>query len=77
MDAAPRVTPNPQEVEEVFSLPLSHLFSDSIKHIETRDFNGTPVDIPYYAVDGRQVWGATAVMLSELEGRLRAVVKKP
>jgi 8-oxo-dGTP pyrophosphatase MutT (NUDIX family) len=74
MESVPGVTPNPHEVEEVFALPLSHLLSDSIKRTETRDFNGYQVEVPYYAVDGRQVWGATAVMLSELEGRLRAVL---
>ncbi len=75
MDTVPHVTPNPAEVEEAFSLPLCHLLDHSIKRTETRDFNGTLVDIPYYAVNGHQVWGATAIMLSELEHRLRAVVE--
>lgn len=74
MDAVPLMTPNPAEVESVFSLPLSHLLSEGIKRTETRDFNGLTVEVPYYAVDGHQVWGATAIMLSEFEHRLRVVV---
>jgi len=30
--------------------------------------------VPYYDVGGEVVWGATALMLAELEGRLRAVL---
>lgn len=76
MDSMPRLTPNPSEVEEVLALPLRDLLDHSIKRSEIRDFNGFKVDIPYYSVNGQQVWGATAIMLSELEHRLRAVVER-
>ncbi|MFN8372377.1 MAG: CoA pyrophosphatase [Anaerolineae bacterium] len=74
MNSVPHITANPREVEEVFALPLRDLLDHSIKRTETRDFNGYKVEIPYYAVNGQQVWGATAIMLSEFEHRLRAVV---
>lgn len=72
--APPHFAPNPDEVAEVFSMGLRELLDDGIKAHEYRDFRGTSVRIPYYAVQGHQVWGATAIMLSELEGRLRRVL---
>ena len=40
---------------------------------EQRDFHGTAIHVPYYAL-AHKVWGATAIILSEMEGRLRAAV---
>ena len=70
----PHFSPNPAEVAEVFSVPLAALLDHSFKASEYRDFQGTSYLIPYYALNGHKVWGATAIMLSELEGRLRAVL---
>lgn len=74
LPAPPVMRPNPQEVAEVFSLPLDRLLDARIKMQEDWDFAGVRVPIPFYAVQGHKVWGATAVMLSELEHRLRAVL---
>lgn len=74
LDGPPRFAPNPDEVAEVFSLSLDHLLDSRIKQTEERDFQGLRVTVPYYAVRGHKVWGATAAMLSELENRLRAVL---
>lgn len=70
----PKITPNPDEVAEVFTLPLSQLLRADTKHREYRTFNGIRVQIPYYLVHGHKVWGATAAMLSEFEHRLRAII---
>jgi 8-oxo-dGTP pyrophosphatase MutT (NUDIX family) len=66
--------PNRDEVAEVFTFAVSGLVDDSCKRLEYREFGGTTVAVPYYQVHGHKVWGATAVMLSELEHRLRAVL---
>ena len=39
-----------------------------------REFNGETFSVPSYIVEGHFVWGATAVMLSEIEDRLRQVL---
>jgi 8-oxo-dGTP pyrophosphatase MutT (NUDIX family) len=70
----PKFHPNPAEVAEVFTLPLETLLDTSTKSFEERDIQGMRISIPFYNVRGHKVWGATAVMLSELEGRLRAVL---
>lgn len=69
----PVITPNPDEVAEVFSLALPDLLDDRTIHEETREFSGVPVQVPYFLVNGHKVWGATAIMLSEFKERLRAV----
>lgn len=72
--APPALRPNPDEVAEVFSVPLAHLLDARHKREEWRDFSGYQMHVPYYAFNGHKVWGATATMLSELEHRLRAVL---
>ena len=74
LPARPTFNPNPAEVAEVFMFPLGWLLDDNYKDEEERTFAGGTVPIPFYAIHGHKVWGATAVMLSELEGRLRAVI---
>jgi 8-oxo-dGTP pyrophosphatase MutT (NUDIX family) len=75
LDAPPLYQPNPEEVAEVFSVSLEHLLDERLKIEEYRDFQGKSVLIPYYAFHGHKVWGATAIMLSEFEHRLRVVLQ--
>ena len=70
----PVFQPNPAEVAQVFSVSLTALLDARLKQSEYRDFKGQRVLIPYYAFHDQIVWGATAIMLSELEGRLRATL---
>jgi 8-oxo-dGTP pyrophosphatase MutT (NUDIX family) len=72
--ALPPLQPNPDEVAEVFSMPLAALIDDTTKRQEYRQMLGSRVQVPYYLVHGHKVWGATAIMLSELEYRLRKVL---
>ncbi len=70
----PTFIPNPDEVAEVFTFPIDALLDEQYKALEDREFGGMKMAVPYYAINGHKVWGATAIMLSELEGRLRAVI---
>ncbi|MCB9450824.1 MAG: CoA pyrophosphatase [Anaerolineaceae bacterium] len=72
----PVFRPNTAEVAEVLYLSVDALFDTRYKSQETWVRNGTDILIPFYAVNGHKVWGATAVMLSELEHRLRAVTQR-
>lgn len=74
LDYNPAFDPNPAEVAEVFTFALDDLLDAEYKAMEYRDFQGVQVEIPYYNVRQHKVWGATAIMLSELEHRLRAVL---
>ena len=68
--------PNPAEVAEVFCFALEDLLQPRFKAVEQRVIQGVKVRVPYYDVAGHKVWGATAMLLSELEGRLRYVLPK-
>lgn len=73
----PRFCANPREVAEVFSFALDNLLQPDFKREERRNMRGISVRVPYYPVGGHKVWGATAMILSELEGRLRQVLPQP
>lgn len=74
LPSSPVFHPNPAEVAEVFTFPVDNLLDPRYKLTEERVFQGTRVLIPFYQVGQHKVWGATAIMLSELEHRLRRVV---
>lgn len=75
--AAPAFNPNPHEVAQVFSVALADLLDPAYKRLEEWPLEGRLVPIPYYAFAGHKVWGATAIMLSELEARLLHVLEGP
>lgn len=75
-ETLPRFRPNPQEVVEVFSFALDELLQPRFRREERRMIGGYDVWAPYYDVGGHKVWGATAIMLSELEERLRQVLPR-
>lgn len=63
----PVFTPDPAEVAEIFTMPLSH-FTDPSNMVE-RDFHprsGNRIRVPGYQAGEYFIWGATAMILSEL-----------
>ncbi len=75
-EGAPEFAPNPDEVAEIFSVALDDLLLPRFKHIEQRRIRGVDVRVPYYYFAGHKVWGATAMLLSELERRLLQVLSQ-
>lgn len=73
-EGLPVFIPNPAEVADVFCFGLDELLAPGYKCVEQRRIRGFEVRVPYYAVRDHKVWGATAIMLSDLEGRLRRVL---
>ena len=65
-----RIRPEPGEVEEVFSVPLSHVLDPANYLIQSRRWRGTLRH--YYAVPygPYYIWGATARMLREWTDRM-------
>lgn len=70
----PHWKPDTGEVAEVIETPLAVLFDPMLKLVDDVEVRGVAIKAPYYAIQGHKVWGATAIILSELEGRLRAVL---
>ena len=73
-DPQPLFRPSLQEVAEIIEVPLRELLDPKTAVSEHWDFHGSQVLVPYFAVQGHKVWGATAIMLSEFVERLRVVV---
>lgn len=73
-DSAPEFVCAPDEVEEVIETSLSHLLQPkTLKIGEVVSANSQQIDVPFYKVGEHRVWGATAIMLSELLERIRRV----
>lgn len=68
LDYAPIFKAQEEEVANIFEVPLSDLLS--LKNRKTKDMkvssNIIMKNVPYFDLEGYVVWGATAMMLSEL-----------
>jgi 8-oxo-dGTP pyrophosphatase MutT (NUDIX family) len=65
-DERPRLHPSDQEVERVLEVPLAGLVDPARRAVRHQTYDGTEFEIPYIDVDGAELWGATAMVLSEL-----------
>lgn len=70
----PDFHPHVGEVASMLEFPLPLLVDDAIKETERWTLRGVEMDVPFYRLDGQIVWGATAIILSEFEVRLRMVL---
>ena len=59
-----------QEVESIFTISLNTLSDESRWRSEERQFGEQTVTIPYLALGGEKVWGATAMVLAEIAALL-------
>ena len=62
----PDFYPDPREVEAVLEVDLDALMDETILGDSQIEVRGILVDAPFYAIQGHRVWGATAMMISEL-----------
>jgi 8-oxo-dGTP pyrophosphatase MutT (NUDIX family) len=62
------------EVEELIELPLGALLAPDAKGVEPWQLHDRLARVPFYRHEGLIIWGATAMILSELEAVLRRVV---
>ncbi len=69
----PDFHPCEQEVAQVLEIPLDHLTDpQNLKH-EDWQLRGQVVSVPFYAFQEHKIWGATAMVLSELLDIVRSV----
>ncbi|WP_264563514.1 NUDIX hydrolase [Flavobacterium sp. N3904] len=69
--------PDPVEVADIIELPLTTFLSDSIVvNTEMTTSYSNSIEVPAFKIEGHIVWGATAMMLSELKIVLNSVLKK-
>lgn len=72
--STPALRPHPGEVDLAFSAPLRQLFDPQVIVTEEWDLHGVRMQVPFFALGGQKVWGATAIVLSELVARIRRVM---
>ncbi len=67
MEEEPRFNPDPREVTRVIECDFTYLIDKNIRKRKTMEARNVPkMDVPYFDIDQEIVWGATAMMLSEL-----------
>jgi len=66
MTRKPDFYPDPREVDKVIEITLENLKNPEIIGRKTLFVRGVEVDTPFYEILNTTVWGATAMMVSEL-----------
>lgn len=74
IDHTPDLGVRTEEVAAMFGVPPGHLVDPAIRSTKRMHVGGADRDIPYFALDGHVVWGATAMMLAELAAVLNPLV---
>ncbi len=66
----PQIVPNPTEIATVFNVSLAVLLNPATVVVEEWLLHEAKLQVPFFALQGHKVWGATALLLSELVARL-------
>ena len=68
-------SPDPKEVSQVIEINLHDFISACPIQIQTRATSYNPaIDVPCFVIEGHEVWGATAMVLSELKETFKMLV---
>jgi len=62
----PDFYPDAREVEDIFEIKLNEISDTGIIGSSEIQIRGEQVHAPHYEVQGHKIWGATAMMISEL-----------
>lgn len=63
----PTFIPDSIEVAKIIEAPLEKLLDPDTIEIFERDINGYHITAPYFNIDNEKIWGATAMIISELK----------
>ncbi len=63
----PFFSPDPIEVESIIEAPLQQILSNKYIHYFERHINKHQIKAPYFNINNHKIWGATAMILSELK----------
>ncbi len=74
LNSVPDLVPDQHEVEHILQPELDYLFREDI--IDEKDIllkSGYKLRTPYFKVEGHTVWGATAMIISELKAVMNSI----
>lgn len=66
LNEKPDLNPNPVEVQEAFTIPMHKLLGGENFKREKWDLSHASFQVPFWAIHEVPLWGATAMMMSEL-----------
>jgi 8-oxo-dGTP pyrophosphatase MutT (NUDIX family) len=66
MEEIPVFRPDPTEVQYVIEVSVKELLDPANRDSETRYHHAQSIEAPFYRVGKEKIWGATAMMLSEV-----------
>ncbi|MBC8045579.1 MAG: CoA pyrophosphatase [Fimbriimonadaceae bacterium] len=69
----PQFIPDKNEVAAIVETPIKIILDDSIKGMQEIIREDIKFNAPYYLIQNQKVWGATAIIMSELEILLKDV----
>jgi 8-oxo-dGTP pyrophosphatase MutT (NUDIX family) len=64
--ARPPFKLDPYEVASMLEVPLRELLDPSLRKVEEWQLRDRVAAVPFFAIQGQKIWGATAMILSEL-----------
>lgn len=70
----PSVSPDPGEVDRIIEASVEDLLDAARHHRVNRTIGAYEFEMPYFDLDGEQVWGATAMVLAEFAAVLGVLV---
>ncbi len=70
---SPELKPDPREVKSLISVRIHDLFDPKNKKQEIIRTNQRSITAPFYAIGRYKIWGATAMILSELESIISGI----
>lgn len=75
MESTPKLIPQEEEVEAVLEVALEDFLSDSCFTKQTLSTSyAKEIEVPAFLLNDHVVWGATAMMLSEMKEVLRKIL---
>jgi 8-oxo-dGTP pyrophosphatase MutT (NUDIX family) len=74
LEEKPKMIPEEKEVQRIITTDLQHVLNLDLRKRKILELSsGFKLDTPYFEIDGEVVWGATAMILSELSWLLSSV----
>jgi len=66
LDYEPFFIPNKSEVQDIIEIPIKELMANHNKGVEILSVHGYEIEAPFFNAHSNHIWGATAMILSEL-----------
>lgn len=73
LDSPPDFIAEKSEVAEIIEADIDFLFNDKLVKETLLDVRGYKIQAPYFDIHGHIVWGATAMILSELKDIIESI----